>query len=196
MTGATIASGTGRPVTPDPFTFNVGVTTITWRATNISGFDECVQTITVTDNEDPTFSAPGPFDFCVVNIISAQYDGQPEPQADIIPINPADGNPRRPDWYLIENGELDLTAISDNCCELEDIDIEWIIIFDPITGYPPTSGFGQPSLSTPIYLWGTYTNVEVNHTIYYTVTDCNGNEAAIIERNILIRPRPEVIKIY
>jgi len=200
--GVEIGSGTCTTATLPTclglFTFPVGVNTIVWNATNISGFDECIQTITVTDNEAPTFTAPGPFDFCVINIISAQYDGQPEPAADIIPINPADGNPRRPDWYLVASGstELDLTDVLDNCCELDDIDIEWTITFDPITGYPPISGSGQPSLSTPIQLWGTHTNVEVNHTITYTVTDCNGNEAAVISRNILIRPRPEIIKQY
>jgi len=197
MTGATIESGTGMPITPDPFSFNVGVTTITWRATNISGFDECVQTITVTDNEVPTFTAPGPFDFCVISIISAQYDGQPEPAADIIPLDPLHGNPRRPDWYLVANGstELDLTAVADNCCALNNITIDWTITFDPLIG-GMLSGSGQPSLLTPIQLWGIDTNVEVNHTITYTVTDCNGNEAAVISRNILVRPRPHVIKLY
>jgi hypothetical protein len=192
-----IGEGDGRPIVPVPFTFPVGVNTITWTATNISGFDECVQTITVTDTEAPTFTAPGPFNFCVINIISAQYDGAPEPAADIIPINPADGNPRRPDWYLVGNGstELDITALADNCCDAEDIIINWTITFDPLIG-GSLSGIGQPSLSTPIQLWGTHTNVEVNHTITYTVTDFNGNEAAVVTRNILVRPRPEVIKLY
>ncbi len=152
-------------------------------------------TVTSEDTEPPTFTAPGPFDFCVINIISAQYDGAPEPAADIIPLLPEHGNPRRPDWYLVGSGstELDLTNILDNCCDLEDISIEWTITFDPLIG-GTLSGTGQPSLSTPIQLWGTATNVEVNHTITYTVTDCNTNAAAAISRNILIRPRPNVIK--
>lgn len=199
--GDVIGSGTcttaGLNTCIGPFTFPVGVNTITWTATNISGFDECVQTITVTDNEAPTFTAPGPFDFCVINIISAQYDGAPEPAADIIPLLPEHGNPRRPDWYLVGSGstELDITGIADNCCAPEDLDIAWTITFDPLIG-GTLSGIGQPSLITPIQLWGTATNVEVNHTITYTVTDCNGNEAAVVTRNILVRPRPEVIKQY
>ncbi len=154
-------------------------------------------TVTSEDTEPPTFTAPGPFDFCVINIISAQYDGAPEPAADIIPLLPEHGNPRRPDWYLVGNGstELDLSALDDNCCEEEDIIISWTITFDPLVG-GTLSGTGQPSLSTPMQLWGTAANVPVNHTITYTVTDCNGNVAATVSRNILIRPRPEVIKLY
>jgi uncharacterized repeat protein (TIGR01451 family) len=149
------------------------------------------------DTEPPTFTAPGPFDYCVINIISAQYDGQPEPAADIIPLLPEHGNPRRPDWYLVNSGstELDLTNIADNCCDATDITISWTITFDPLVG-GTLSGTGQPSLSTPMQLWGTAANVPVNHTITYTVTDCNGNVAATVSRNILIRPRPEVIKLY
>ncbi|MHC1775250.1 MAG: HYR domain-containing protein [Lentimicrobium sp.] len=193
MTGAVIDNGTG-PI--DDYTFPVGTTTITWTATNASGTDVCIQTITIEDDQAPTFTAPGPFNYCVINIISALYDGQPEPDADIVPEFPNQGNPRRPDWYLVSSGstELDLTGVSDNCCDEEDISISWIITFDPLTGYGPISGTGQPSLNTPIQLWGTFTNVEVNHTISYTVTDCNGNPAITLSRNILIRPRPHVIK--
>jgi uncharacterized repeat protein (TIGR01451 family) len=149
------------------------------------------------DTEPPTFTAPGPFDYCVINIISAQYDGQPEPAADIIPLLPEHGNPRRPDWYLVNSGstELDVTNIADNCCDATDITISWTITFDPLVG-GTLSGTGQPSLSTPMQLWGTAANVPVNHTITYTVTDCNGNVAATVSRNVLIRPRPEVIKLY
>ncbi|TRZ69813.1 MAG: HYR domain-containing protein, partial [Bacteroidetes bacterium] len=64
MTGATTGLGSGA-IIPNPYTFNVGVTTITWRATNIAGFDECTQTITVVDNQPPTFTAPSPLSFCV-----------------------------------------------------------------------------------------------------------------------------------
>jgi hypothetical protein len=154
-------------------------------------------TVTSEDTEPPTFTTPGPFNFCVINIISAQYDGAPEPAADIIPLLPEHGTPRRPDWYLVGNGstELDLTALADNCCEEEVIIINWTITFDPLIG-GSLSGTGQPSLSTPIQLWGTATNVEVNHTITYTVTDCNGNEVAVVTRNILVRAKAEVIKLY
>ncbi|MBK6345310.1 MAG: HYR domain-containing protein [Bacteroidales bacterium] len=193
MTGAVIDNGTG-PI--DNYTFPVGTTTITWTATNVSGTDECTQTITIEDNEAPAFITPGPFDLCVINIISAIYDGQPEPAADIVPEFPYQGNPRRPDWYLVAAGstELDLSGINDNCCDEEDIEISWTITFDPLTGQTPLTGTGQPSVGTPLQLWGTPANVEVNHTITYNVTDCNGNAATPVSRNILIRPRPEVIK--
>ena len=62
MTGATTGSGSGA-IIPNPYTFDIGVTTITWRATNIAGFDECTQTITVVDNQPPTFTAPSPLSF-------------------------------------------------------------------------------------------------------------------------------------
>jgi hypothetical protein len=191
-TTATIATCIGE------FEFPVGTNTITWTATNVSGTTECVQTIIVVDDEPPTYTAPVPFERCVNQIITAQYDGVPEPGAGIIPIDPAHGNPRRPDWYLVASGstELDLMGLSDNCCVPADINISWTIDYDPTTGYASISGTGQPSLSTPIYLWGIYTNVNVTHTITYIISDCNGNTAQPIIRNLLITPRPDIIKQY
>ena len=40
------------------YTFNKGITTITWHAQNISGFDECTQLITIEDHQSPTFILP------------------------------------------------------------------------------------------------------------------------------------------
>lgn len=158
------------------------------------------------DTEPPTFTAPGPFEYCVIDIFSALYDGQPEPDADIIPE--AIYQPQfpagytRPDWYIVAAGstELDLTNLDDNCCDPANLDISWTITFS--NGHPPVTGTGQPSTydpdnngtPDPIKLWGTPNYIEVTHTITYIVTDCNGISAPTVTRNILIRPRPEVIK--
>jgi uncharacterized repeat protein (TIGR01451 family) len=158
------------------------------------------------DHTPPTFTAPGPLNFCVLDIFSALYDGQPEPAADIIPAGWVPGEYRRPDWYIVAAGsdELDLLDLDDNCCELNELNISWIISFS--TGHPAITGTGQPSTydpdnngtPDPIRIWGTPANINVTHTITYTVTDCNGNPnpAVPVIRNILIRPRPEVIKLY
>ncbi|KAF5038809.1 hypothetical protein DSECCO2_550440 [anaerobic digester metagenome] len=162
--------------------------------------------VTSEDNEPPTFTAPGPFDYCVVDIFSALYDGQPEPDADIVPeaiyLPQFPAGYTRPDWYIVAAGstELDLTNLDDNCCDPDDLDINWTITFS--NGHTPINGSGQPSTydpdnngtPDPIKLWGTPNYVEVTHTITYTVTDCNGNPATPVTSNILIRPRPNVIK--
>jgi len=179
------------------FTFPVGVNTITWTATNISGSDQCTQTVTVIDNQPPTIIPPVAPTFCVVDIFSAVYDGQPEPDADIIPespfLPPFIASWRRPDWYILNGtNELDITA-TDNCCS--NFSILWVIDFsgsDPLQ--PNISGTGQPSAYGPIILWGTPLNVELTHTITYTITDCNGNTLQPISIDIIIKPRPDVIK--
>ena len=57
LTGVT--SGTGTDL--DGVTFNPGTTTVTWTATdNYSNTDQCSFDVEVTDNEDPTFTVPGP----------------------------------------------------------------------------------------------------------------------------------------
>jgi uncharacterized repeat protein (TIGR01451 family) len=165
-------------------------------------------TVTSEDTEPPSFTAPGPFDFCVLSIFSALYDGVIGPDADIVPADeflpefPIGWT--RPDWYILPAGstEFDLTDLNDNCCVVGDINISWTIHFS--TGQPDISDTGQPSTYDfnndgtldPIKLWGTPANNNVTHTITYTVTDCNGNPNPVVPltRNILIRPRPDVIK--
>lgn len=186
MSGATAGSGTG-PITPNPYTFNLGVTTIRWIAANISGSDTCYQTVTVNDNEPPTFTAPGPQIFCAQDIDTAYWNLLAEPLTDILPA--------RPDWHII-NGttELDLTNISDNCCAVGTMIIHWTIDFS--NGYPSVSGTGQPSTYGIIRLWGTVDYTYVTHTITYTVEDCNGTISPPVVVNITIEPRPNVIKVY
>ena len=149
------------------------------------------------DTEPPVITVPTAPSFCVVDIFSAVYDGQPEPAADIVP-DPLFAPPypvdwHRPDWYIL-NGttELDITA-TDNCCP--NYTIDWVIEFagnEP--GQGDINGTGQPSARGPIVLWGTPLNVDVTHTITYTITDCNGNTLAPISVDIIIKPRPDVIK--
>lgn len=202
QSGDVIGSGTCTtatlPTCLGSFTFPVGTNTITWTAENISGIDQCTQTVTVVDDEPPTITTPAPPSFCVINIFSAVYDGQPEPAADIIPdplfAPPYPSNWRRPDWYVFDGTtELDV-IIADNCCVNENT-ISWTIDFagtDP--NQPSIVGTGQPSDFGPIILWGTPLNQDITHTITYTVTDCAGNASIPIIMDILIKPRPDVIK--
>lgn len=156
-------------------------------------------TVASEDVEPPEFTLPEAPSFCVDNIISAFLDGQPEPQADIVPnpvfAPPYPSNWRRPDWYVLDGTtELDLINVADNCC-LDTDAITWIIQFagnEP--GQDDLTGTGQPSDYGPIILWGTPTNISVIHTITYTVTDCAGNVFGPHTIDITIKPRPEMIK--
>ncbi|MDP3913344.1 MAG: HYR domain-containing protein [Bacteroidota bacterium] len=178
----------------DPYP--VGVTTIIWTATNDSGSDECTQTITVTDNQPPTFTASDR-EFCVSNIINATYNGLPEPNADI--IEP------RPDWYIAYPAlkELDITNLDDNCCDVEDLIISWTITFTDGV-HSPISGTDQPSeydpdndgTPNPITLWGATNYSDIQHTITYTLTDCNHIDNKTVQTKIItIKPRPNVVKM-
>ena len=193
MSGATTASGTGAI---GNYTFNVGVTTITWTATNISGFDTCNQLITVTDNEPPVFTVL-PKIFCVFSIDTAIYY---DPTIDI--------QPTRPDYYTFKPGDttLDITGLTDNCCAPSDMVIHWRIDFMPtpnplppysLVNTPSISGTGQPSAyGTNIQLPGDgVTFLDVIHTITYWIVDCHNNITAETTVNITIKPRPNVIKL-
>jgi hypothetical protein len=189
MTGATTGSGTGA-IVPDPFTFNVGTTTITWTATNIAGFDECTQTVIVIDNQLPTFTAPLPFSFCVEDIFTADYY---DPTMDI--------TPDRPEYYLFEAGETTFDLITatfaDNCPLTCIVEIRWRISFADGSFLPPLPTLyiaGQPSVyPLDIQFPGSVTS-DVVHAITYQIVDCNGNVSLPITVGITIKPRPDVIK--
>ena len=210
MSGATVDTGTGNPIVPTPYPFNLGTTLIMWIATNISGADTCSQTIIVIDNTPPTFYTPDPIVFCVLDIFSALWDGLSEPWIDIIPEGWVPGEPRRPDWHIIAPGsdELDLDEdfFDDNCCDPEDpadvFTVYWRIDFEDGTSIPAAPGTyitGQPSVyGDYIVLPGDGEDFEdVIHTITYRLEDCNGNLSdPSLPVNIIIKPRPNVIKQY
>jgi len=173
----------GLPLT-DPYP--AGITTITWTASNASGSVSCNQTVTVTDNEPPTFDVPLPISECVESIFTAIYD-------------PAtiDINPDRPEYFIFSNGStaLNLTGLTDNCCAVIDLMINWRIDF--FGGSPASiTGTGQPSLYGEIQFPGDLPPYDDNliHTITYWVEDCNGNVSDEQMVNITIKPRPNLIK--
>jgi hypothetical protein len=206
-TGTFIGStGTpGPPAIPD-YPFELGTSTITWRAENISGFDECTQDITVEDHEPPTFTPPTYTD-CVDMLNSAVYNPtNPNPNSGVDPnlvIVPS------PDYSTLISGDtaLDLTDLDDNCCDPADLIINWRIDFtnvpDPLNpsgpalSHPSISGTGQPSTyGADILLWGDGVNfVNVAHTITYWVEDCHNNMSAEQTGAIVITPRPQIIKM-
>jgi len=185
MSGASSESGTG-PVIPNPYSFNVGVTTITWTATNISGSDVCTQTITITDNEIPTMSPPAPLNFCVENLISAAI------VSNLMQLSPT------PDYYLFKKGStvLDINPadMSDNCTPSNQLILYWKIDFSVSTPTPSVSGTGQPSAYTSdiIFPGDGSTFKDVIHTMTYWVVDQSGNESIHKSVTITIHPRPVV----
>jgi hypothetical protein len=189
MTGATNDAGNG-PIAPDPYIFNQGITIITWIASNIAGSDTCLQSIEVLDDEAPLFTVPGPFEFCVMNIDTATWNGLLEPNTDIVPD--------RPDYYILEPGNTsldpDTMSFSDNCCPTDSLTLAWTINFS--TGQPPVSGTGLPSQYGQVTLWGDTNYNIVYHTISYILIDCHGNNSALRIATITIKPRPNVVKIF
>ncbi len=144
----------------------------------------CTKTVTVTDGTPPTFTAPGPFSFCVIDIQSASYLND-----DIFPP--------RPEHFIFypedEYFDVDPASYSDNCCLDEDLILHWEIQFfmgiqDPI------SGTGQPSDYTDAILFDGAAGADMTHTIRYRLEDCHGNFSAWETRDIVIKPRPTIIK--
>lgn len=199
MTGATVDSGTDS-IAPDPYTFNEGVTIITWIASNIAGKDTCQQVVVVIDDEPPVFDTNGPFVFCVQDIDTAAWNLLPEPQTDI--------EPDRPEYYLIVPGDtvldLDTASFQDNCCDPDEpmnFVVYWRIDFSDGTSLPPLPGTyitGQPSeYGVDILLPGDgeFFN-DLIHTITYRLEDCNGNLSGPSPPvTITIKPRPNILKI-
>ncbi|SFE75685.1 HYR domain-containing protein, partial [Sunxiuqinia elliptica] len=197
-------SSTGNAPDPSPtpignYEFQLGITTITWRADNISGYDECTQTITITDGQEPVITSLNPIEECVEALSEAIYY---PPTIDI--------NPTRPDYFLFEAGstslDLDLTTVTDNCAPDCDYSVRWQIDFSPTPDpVPPHNMITQPSLTGTGQL-STYTSdikfpgdgvnfTNIVHTITYWVEDCNGNESAPKQTTITITPRPNIIKM-
>ena len=198
------SSDPGPPPVPN-VAFPVGTSTITWRAQNISGFDECTQQVIVTDEEAPTFT-PQIYTACVDMLNSATYvTSDPNPFVNHIDPNLVK-NPS-PDYHTFTSGmeDLDIQNINDNCCDEEDMTIHWRIDFtatpDPLNpGMLPAAasitGSEQPSTYGNILFPGDgVTFTEVIHTITFWVVDCNGNRSLDQVQPITITPRPQIIKV-
>ncbi|MDP3644088.1 MAG: HYR domain-containing protein, partial [Bacteroidota bacterium] len=211
----TFVGSIGNPGPPDigDYDFPVGITTITWTATNSSGSDQCTQTVTVADNEPPTFTTANTVSYCVENIQNAVYN--PTPNLSITPEYDDLTTPR-PEYYRLTATSklLDLDPVAnnfnDNCCADNLLIIHWEIIFAS-TPNPATAAHelvtkpailgqtGQPSAYGDIDFPGDGVNfTDIIHQINYWLEDCNGNPASnpvIHTVNIIIKPRPNVVKV-
>jgi len=191
MSGVTVGAGNGAM---GKRRFNLGITTITWKAKNYSGTTTCTQTVTVLDKQPPTFSVTAAsFVQCVEKLETAIYN-----------IPTTDINPDRPDYYSLDNGStllnLNTATFSDNCslskCTVE---IRWKIDLSDGTRIPDLStpyNTGQPSTyGMGIKLTGDGINFStLTHTITYWIVDCAGNVSLPKTRTIIIKPRPKLTK--
>ncbi len=189
MTGVTTGSGSGDVI--GSYTFNVGVTTITWTATNAGGSYSAPQTITVTDDQIPAFTPPSAQTFCVENISTAIFY---EPTTDI--------TPERPEYFLFTTGDtrinLDPSTFLDNCPLLCGAQVRWRITFSGgTTFFPPLPALynvGQPSAYPGSFQLPGSPFGDVVHTISYWIVDCHGNVSLPQTIIITIKPRPDIIK--
>ncbi len=185
MSGANAGSGTGRPITPNPFTFNAGITTISWTATNIAGLSSCTQAITVTDNQPPTFTPPSlASGYCVLGFEQAIF--HPGGVYYVNDLYYPDGTtPARRDYYLFpaNSTELDISNVSDNC-GLASPAISWSIDFGN-NGSADLGGVGQLSLFGEIHF------PIGDNKITWTVTDIHGNT---FSNSVILKvfPRPDL----
>lgn len=210
-----IKADAGCPTTPDATITNTATVAL---AAPLTDPDNTNNSATVEtdfiDNTPPTFTQnPPDFTECVDMLYQAVYDTGNDL------LRYLDHNGASPDPYLIDNTatedfflfisgnpglDLDLDAIgyTDNCCLPTDgYSVEWTITFDANTpngvGGTTITGSGQPSAHPDdIKLWGDRVNYQsLTHTIKYIITDCNTNESSPVTRNIIITPRPEIIKL-
>jgi len=191
MSGATVGAGNGAM---GKRRFNLGVTTITWKAKNYSGTTTCTQTVTVFDKQPPTFTVTAAsFVQCVEKLETAIYN-----------IATTDINPDRPDYYTLDSGStllnLNTATFSDNCslskCTVE---IRWKIDLSDGTRIPDLStpyNTGQPSTyGMDLHLTGDGINFStLTHTITYWIVDCSENVSLLKTRTIIIKPRPRLTK--
>ncbi len=148
----------------------------------------CTKTVSVADSTKPTFTKPADVSLCVNNIINANYNDT---------TNGDVNTP--PDYYEfpVDYTDLDITNVSDDCCDTENT-ITWTIT--PTSSGTTISGTGQPSATlSSKKLWldvatsnpkSSYT--EKTYTIKYKVTDCNGNKSEEQTTTITIKPRPKI----
>jgi hypothetical protein len=166
----------------------------TWSLVDICGNIAVtqVQTITITDNTPPVVAAPPNKNFCVPDMQEATFE-------DLT----TDINPVRPDWYIMAKGSTDLdldpvSYFSDNCTSKMKLVLHWRIDFattTPAPAVPFITGTGQPSAGSLIeFLGDALTHKDVVHTISYWIIDQCGNVSLEKSANIVIKPRPDIIK--
>ena len=183
--GTIVGSTSGASVNISGGTNHINPFTLNLTVINSNGCVSVCQKTVATDNTPPAFTIPTPLTKCVEGISNAAFN----------PVT-FDINPNRPDYYLFVKGNtlLDLTGITSLCCALSDIQINWRIDF--YGGVPGSiSGTGQPSAyNSNIQFSGPGAgNNDINHTITYWITDCNGRTSATQTQNITIRSRPKVL---
>ncbi|WP_163325606.1 HYR domain-containing protein, partial [Draconibacterium mangrovi] len=205
------AANPGPPTIPD-YDFETGTSRVHWYAENISGSAECEHLVIVTDEEPPVITAD-PYENCVDPLHWATYnESDPDPVFNHVDPN-MEKSPIDYRTLLAGDTDLDLTSLTDNCCDSLSMitNLQWRIEFadtpDPVTGaavsHPDVTGTGQPSkyedaggIPQDIYLWGDgVTFSTVTHSIFYWIEDCNGNPITEeLRKDITITPRPQVIK--
>lgn len=154
--------------------------------------------MTVQDITNPVLADVSPKTFCVEDITAATFNGQNEPDADI--LEP------RPDWYTIQGDDLDLdpaTLFSDNCTAATSLTLHWSITDaanQPVTdedATPLTNKTGQVSdylaNVASIVLIGDPVADEI-YTITYWLEDACGNFSTNKAATITIKPRPNIVK--
>ncbi|MCX6266826.1 MAG: hypothetical protein NTW16_05640, partial [Bacteroidetes bacterium] len=172
----------------------IDTTVITATATGCGGPKTATHTVTIIHSTQDFTIPASPQSYCVQNIDTATYY---DPLMDITPL--------RPDYYTFVQGDtlLDISVANNPCCATQNT-IHWRIDFmdtynpsdSSVVHTPPVSGTGQPSEhTTDIQLPGdgVYFN-DITHTITYWLVDCKGNISATKTVDIVIKPRPNVIK--
>ena len=165
----------------------------TWSLVDLCGNASAsqVQTITVNDNTAPVLANPPQRSYCVSNIQEATFNAAT-----------TDINPARPDWYTLVKGSTDLDLdpaiyFSDNCTSKTNLVLNWRIDFaaSPAPAVAFITGTGQPSAGDQIiFLGDTLDQTNVVHTIRYWLVDQCGNVSQTKTADIVIKPRPGIIK--
>jgi hypothetical protein len=101
-----------------------------------------------------------------------------------------------------------INNFNDNCCAVGSLVIHWRIDFSPVPNQaPPHALFTKPAIPDQTgqpsgYLLGNIdfpgdgvNFTDVAHKIYYRLVDCNGNSSTEKFINIIIKPRPNLIKV-
>ena len=164
----------------------------TWKAlNNCEMIGTCVQTLSVQDTTPPSFTSLPLLakNYCVTNIITASF------YPDTMDITPV-----RPDYYILDsedksNLHIDPITFWDNCTPVPDLTLHWRIDFAGGI-FPPISGTGQISDYPAEILLPGAPNEEVAHNLTFWLEDDCNNMGLSTTVQIIVKPRPHVIKLY